>query len=105
MVAQQKSKLRSLETVQYIDECVICDLDDITKCTLQPHSFVELARHLDIPLDEILDVGDNPVNDIESALNADMLAGGLNIMDNRWDDIQWVNYELSSLRDIISLDK
>ncbi len=64
----QMKKLKMLNMVDCFDEIIIsCDLN-----TFKPDRllFDEMAKRLNLPANEMLYVGDNPLNDIDGARNA-----------------------------------
>jgi len=103
-VELQKRKLKAMDLMKYLDECIICDIDSGAMRKPKPYAFLELSRRLKIPVDQILYVGDNPINDIAGARNAGMHTAWLSVMDNWRDDVCRAEYEISSLRDLMSLD-
>lgn len=93
----QERKIRSMKLESFVEECIICNLDSGVGCKPEPDAFLELSRRLQVLPEEILYVGDNPINDIEGARNAGMKTAWLNVMDNWIPDIEPADYEISAL--------
>lgn len=93
----QERKIRSMGIGVYLEECIICNLDTGAGCKPEPDAFLELTRRLRLSPEEILYVGDNPINDIQGARNAKMKTAWLNVMDNWLPQIAPADYEISAL--------
>lgn len=101
----QERKIKSMNLENYVEECIICNLDSGVGCKPEPDAFLELAGRLRLLPDEILYVGDNPINDIQGARNAGMKTAWLDVMDN-WDsEIAPADYEISALCELQRLIK
>lgn len=101
----QERKIRSMNLESYVEECIVCDLDQGIGCKPEPNAFLELAGRLRLLPEEILYVGDNPINDIQGARNAGMKTAWLNVMDNWLPQVEPADYEISALCELQRLVK
>ncbi len=64
----QRAKLRLLQLEPYFDEIIVCGELGIQKPSPEP--FAEMARRLNISAENLIYVGDNPINDVDASRNA-----------------------------------
>lgn len=96
----QGAKLKLLNFDKYISEIIICE--KVRKPAKQP--FVEMADRLGLNTEELIYVGDNPVNDIEGA----RAAGYTPVWMKKyalWNfpEIKRCKYEISSLSELLNI--
>ena len=81
----------------FVEECLICDLDRGAGCKPEKAPFLEMVQKIGVRPEEMLYVGDNPINDISGARGAGMKTAWLNVMDNWVPFVAPADYEISSL--------
>ena len=65
--------------------------------------FNQVSRSLEIPHQQILHVGDNPVDDVQGAVDADFQAIWINRSQNPWPLDAADPHEISDLSELIEL--
>lgn len=68
-VPSQSLKLDMLKLWDFFDEVIICD-DETYPAKPDPAAFGDMSKRLNLPPNELLYVGDNPLNDVRGAWNS-----------------------------------
>lgn len=96
-VPLQRKKIECMKLNGFVEECLICDLDRGAGCKPEKAPFLEMVQKIGVRPEEMLYVGDNPINDISGARGAGMKTAWLNVMDNWVPFVAPADYEISSL--------
>lgn len=98
----QSKKIQILGLEKYCDEIIISG--DIGAHKPKPEPFALMSQHLNIPAQELMYVGDNPVNDVEGARNAGYIPVWVKTT-GYWcfDEISRAAYEVETVEEIPAL--
>lgn len=67
----QTRKMQLIGICELMDEIIICSDKSLQKPSVKP--FIQMSERLGIPPEELVYVGDNPLNDVEASRNAGYL--------------------------------
>lgn len=98
----QVAKLELLNFSHYFDEIIISG--DIGVQKPDPEPFNEMSRRLNIPPNELLYVGDNPLNDVQGSRNAGYIPVWVKTTGNwEFEDIERCEYEIDTVAELPEL--